>query len=377
LLDIIVSARKQELGSADSALAAMAPLTEDEHRRLAEMLSVTPEAIYPAYQRWARSFMKRSDAVVAGRPSAKNGLRPIVVTIAALIAVLALALAALAVLRQKRVSAVDALSSLLDDMSDGNFVGVWDALPPTYRADGDAAFRVIAASIPARALEDMRAIDAGLANVVSERLGYLKGSRVDAIGPYFRTLGGEEGARALANYYADLAKSPIYDAAWLTEASVRDVLVELTAGDFTQCWKIYFRSSGLENELWQEVIGLKDITVGQIVSSKRTFAVASPDDGSGRVVVAILLPKGQRVDVAMRLVDDRWVPEPIHDEWRLLMLQIQSKATRADSALSFAKGLEYAFNPKIADERKLCIIDAMRADNQEKFDAAAKRFFGP
>jgi hypothetical protein len=76
----------------------------------------------------------------------------------------------------------------------------------------------------------------------------------------------------------------------------------------------------------------------------------------------------------MRLVEGRWIPEPLHDNWRLAMLQIQANSSRADSALEFVKRMQSTFSAKASDARKLAIIDAQRARTQEEFDEAAKRY---
>lgn len=374
-LALVLSVRSQALESVERDLGLLAPISELEQRQLSEMLAATPEAVNAEYQRWVRRLFKRSDAMSSSTRRSKQGIgMPLLVGGVSVLALL-LVFTAVVLLRPRQRTAVDSLSSLLDSLRDGDFVAVWDSFPPTYQADADVAFRAMATRIPAKSLEDLRTIDAGLSSVVFERLSMLRGSRVESIGPYFRTLSGENDARALARYFLALSGSGIYDPAWLSQATVRDFATQLTGGsDFNQCWKTYFRTSALEDSVWQSMLGIQGMTVGQIVTSPHTYGIASPDDGSGRVVVAILLPPGQRVDVTMRLVEGRWIPEPLHDNWRMAMLQIQANSSRADSALEFVKRMQSTFSAKAADARKLAIIDAQRARTQEEFDEAAKRY---
>lgn len=377
-LSVVLAVRGQSLVSAESELAALAPMSERELRDLGEMLGSTPEAIHPDYQRWVQRFLRKSDATGAARQARwrTSVAMPLLAGGAVILAIM-LVMGAVFALRPKQRNAAEALDLLIMSLNDGDFVAAWDGLPATYKSEGDAALHALAARIPAKALEDFRAVDHGLSALVHEHLPLLRGSSLDSVGPYFRSMSGEDDARALARYFQARCDSAVYEPGWLVKASTRDVLAELTSGDFQRCWRTYFRTPTLKDPWWQVLLGFGESNIGDVAGSPHTFVIAEPDDGSGRVVVAILRPGGQRVDVTMRLVEGCWVPEPLFNGWRLAMLIIQSDRAMADSWVSrFFPRIASMLDPKRADARKLAIIDAQRARSQKEFDDAATSYLG-
>jgi hypothetical protein len=374
MLRVVLDVRLQRLPAAQQGVDALTPLVAEEMQLLADMLASTPEAAHPEYRRWVRKLMKRTDGASSQRV-APWWRSPAVMAGAAVAACAALVLVAVVLLRPRPQTPEAALGDLLVRLEQGDFLGIWSSFPEVLRQDADLAFRAVTARVPDRALEDYRVIDRGLSSLVFERTSLLAGSKVAAIGPLFRTLAGEEDARALASYLKLLSESPLYDRAWLSRASVADAIGAVTGGDFADCWKTYFRSWALEDPLFSRMVGISGTTIGRILRSPRTLAIAVPDDGSGKVVLAILMPEGQRVDVAMRLVDGTWMPAALADGWRMSTLRAQSEIPLMQEALAHVYRVRPSLRPEGLDARKLMIIEAKRARTQEEFDVAAAKFF--
>jgi hypothetical protein len=374
MLRVVLDVRMQRLPAAQQGVDALTPLVAEEMQALADMLASTPEAAHPEYRRWVRKLMKRTDEASSQRVT-PWWRTPAVMAGAAAAACAVLVLVAVALLRPRPQTPEAALGDLLVRLEQGDFAGIWASVPEVLRQDADLAFRAVVTRVPDHALEDYRVIDRGLSDLVFERTSLLAGSKVAAIGPPFRTLAGEEDARALARYLKMLAESPLYDRAWLSQASVSDAIGAVTGGDFRSCWKTYFRSWALEDPLFSRMLGIPGTTIGRILRSPRTLAIAVPDDGSGKVVLAILMPEGQRVDVAMRLVDGAWMPATLADGWRMSTLRAQSEVPLMQEALAHVYRVRPSLRPEGLDARKLMIIDAKRARTQEEFDVAAAKFF--
>ena len=374
LLSVVLDVRLQRLGPAESGLAALAPLVPDEAQLLSDWLAATPEASHADYRRWVRQLMRRNEVVApAGAPAWRA---PWAIALAAAVACSVLVLVAALVLRPRQQTPEAALSDLLVRLDEGDFASIWASFPAAYRADADLALRSVAALVPDAALTDYRVIDAGLADIVLERMPFLVGSRVTAIGPTFRTLAGEDDARALARYLDMLSSSSLYDREWLRVATVSGVISLVTSGDFSTCWKTYFRSWALEDPLLSRLLGIPGVSVGQIIRSRRNIAVSLPDDGTGRVELAILMPEGRRVDVAMKLVEGCWMPAAAADSWRMSMLRAQSEVAFMAESLEQVFRVRPSMRPRSLDARKLMIIEANRARSQEEFDEVALRYFG-
>ena len=375
ILRVVLDVRMQRLQAAQQGVDALTPLVADEMQSLADMLASAPEANHPEYRRWVRKLMKRTDeASSARRTSWWRSPAALAGAAAALCATLVLV--AVVLLRPRPQTPEAALGELLGQLERGDFAGIWASIPEVLRQDADLAFRTVAARIPEQALSDYRVIDRGLSDLVFEHTSLLAGSKVAAVGPAFRTFAGEEDARALARYFKMLSESSLYDRAWLSRASVAEAIGVVTGGDFSQCWKTYFRSWALEDPLLARMLGLSGGTVGRILRSPRTLAIAVPDDGSGKVVLAILMPDNQRIDVAMRRIGNDWIPAVLADSWRMNTLRAQSELPLMLEVLEQVYRIRPSLRPANLDARKLQIIEAKRARTQEEFDAIATKFFG-
>lgn len=378
LLSVVVAVRLQRLGEAERWLAALRPLAAPEQVSMADMLASTPEASYPEYRRFVRRLMKGSGDAAAVARGWGVGIRLpwLLAGVAAMLAAAAVAVALLVSLPRQE-SAEASLERMLDQLQRGDFPSLWRSLPERYQAGGDLAFRAAMQRLPTAAFEDFRTIDRGLANLVFERRDRLSGSRVESIGPLFRTLSGEDDARALSRYFLMLSQSQLYDPQWLQAATVVQVLDLATSGDFRTCWQTYLRRWMLDLPIWTDLLGLKEFNrLGAFLATQRTFAIARPDDGSGRVIVAILT-SGQpdRIDVPMQLVDGRWIPEALAREWEISTLQAKNDPARAAALLSRIFLLRPDFALRALDARKLLIIEAGRARSQEEFDERANQYF--
>lgn len=375
ILRVVLDVRVQRLQAAQQGVDALTPLVADEMHSLADMLASAPEANHPEYRRWVRKLMKRTDEASSARRTSW-WRSPVALAGAAAALCAALVLVAVVLLRPRPQTPEAALGDLLAQLEQGDFAGIWASIPEVLREDADLAFRAVAARIPEQALLDYRVIDRGLSDLVFERTSLLAGSKVAAIGPAFRTFAGEEDARALARYFKMLSESSLYDRAWLSRASVADAIGVVTGGDFSQCWKTYFRSWALEDPLLARMLGLSGSTVGRILRSPWRLAIAVPDDGSGKVALAILMPEKQRIDVDMRRVGDQWMPAALVDAWRMNTLRAQSEAPLMLEVLEQVYRIRPSLRPANLDARKLQIIEAKRARTQEEFDAIATKFFG-
>lgn len=375
LLRVVLDVRVQRLDQAEAGLASLAPLGPAELQSLSDMLASTPEASNADYRRWVRRLVKRSDAT-ASAASAPAWRAPWVLASVAAVACSALVLAAVLFLRPRQQTPEAALADMLLRLEQGDFAAIWASFPQSFRDDADLAFRAVASRLPDPVLDDYRVIDAGVADIVDERMPLLVGSRVTAIGPTFRTFAGEDDARALSSYLRMLATSNLYDREWLRNATVAGAIGIVTSGDFGGCWKTYFRSWALEDPLLSRLLGIPGVSVGQIIRSRRNIAVSMPDDGTGKVELAILMPEGRRVDVSMKRVDGCWVPAAAADAWRMATLRAQTEAPTMLFALEQLFRVRPSMRPESLDARKLMIIEAKRARTQEDFDEVAFRYFG-
>jgi hypothetical protein len=377
LLSVVVSVRAQQIDVADQALAAISPLSAPELQSLSDMLASTPEAAYPDYRRFVRKLLRRSDPVaVSADAGARRRLFLWGGAALALVVVGGALVAALA--SRPKVEGPDvALARMLGRLESGQFVELWESLPERFRIQGDLAFRSMMGRLPPATYEDFRTIDRGLSGLVFERVDRLSGSRVDSLGPVFRTLSGEEDARGLARYLKALSESKAYDRNWLAGTStVAEFIGEFTGGDFSACWRTYLRRWVLDQPMWPMLLGIDVDRLGAFLTLKRTFAISRPDDGSGRAMVAILTSGNpNRVDVAMRLVEGVWIPDVLAQQWELVSLQVKNDAKMADQALAYLLRFRPDFALAHLDRRKLLIIEAGRAKSQEEFDERARLYF--
>lgn len=378
VLAVVVAVRTQRVEDAERELAALAPLGAEELQFLADMLASTPEAAYPEYRRFVRRLLKKSDPVASAAANSSRRRMILWGSAAALLAALVIALMTVLLLRPKVEGPDVALSRMLSQFEAGDFAGLWSGLPARYRAEGDLAFRAVMARIPPAAFADFRAIDRGLSGLVFERRDRLSGSRVESLGPVFRTMSGEDDSRALASYLKMLSESSVYDRSWLiADATVADAIDGFTAGEFRTCWRTYLRRWVLDLPVWPQILGLKVDRLGAFLSSTRTYAISRPDDGSGRAVVAILTSGNpDRVDVPMRLVEGRWVPETLAAGWEIITLQTKNDPKIADAVLQVLLSVRPDFRLAGLDRHKLLIIEGNRAKSQEEFDERAREYFG-
>lgn len=377
LLAIVIDVRAGRLDSAQRGAASLSP-SEQEVRDLADLLASTPEADDPDYRRWVRRLIQRSEPASAkkkvGGPVLLRHPVALAIGVGCLVGIV---VALVAIFARRPVAAEHELERMITQIHAGDFNGLWEGFPELYREEADRAFSHVVGKVPLQSFEDYRVIDRGLSDLVLTRLEMLKGSHCRTIGPVFRTLSGEDDAKQLAQYLQMLSESALYDPNWIRAATVGAVIRVATAGDFQQCWKTYFRSWVLEKAIWQRMFGITGMTLGELAASKRTYAVATPDDGSGLVVIAVMMPKGGRVDIPMRFVENRWVPAALADDWRLSCLACQSSDDAALAALGQFLAIVRDRVPGLTDAKKLSIIDAKRATTQEQFDVAAVHYFLP
>jgi hypothetical protein len=376
VLAAVLAVRSQQVDQAERELAGLSPLEAAELQLLSDMLASAPEAAYPEYRRFVRRLLKKSDPVaVAG--SADRRRLVLWGGAAAALAVLVAVLAAALFLRPRAEGPETALARMLDQFESGDLGGLWAGLPERFRSEGDFAFRAVMSRVPASAFDDFRTIDRGLSELVLQRRDRLSGSRVASIGPTFRTMSGEDDARALAGYLKMLSESRVYDRSWLTsEATVTEFIDGMTGGDFPTCWRTYLRRSVLDHPVWPALLGLKVDRLGAFLASTRTYAISRPDDGSGRAMVAILTSgEPDRLDVGMRFVDGKWIPETLAQWWEITTLQAKNDPAFAGELLQHLLTLRPDFELSRLDRRKLLIIEGNRAKTQEEFDERAREYF--
>lgn len=375
LLQIVVLARVRRLEEAEALLRALGGLQPHELSDLSNMLAAVPEAAHSGYREWAQKLMRAAGmnpdkAGRGGVPVGAGGTRLMGATILAVLVVLA-GMVAIYTLR-KQPDPVDALATMIDSMESGDMVVLWDTLPQGYKSEADSAMQALVRFVPEKALEDDQLVYQAMSQIVQEKLPYLKGSHVESIGPYFRTAAGEENAGELATYLRQLSEAPLWRTEQLTDLTVHDVLGYVCKPPFSTCWRSYFRVEALSSELWPAIFGITPDEFRSLLFKKRVYAIAEGGAPTEQAVVAILLPQGGRVSVAMRLVDGKWIPEHIHDNWRLWMVSIQAAATRRDLSNQMLQQIQAEFDAKKSDERKLRLIDLYKARTQEEFDALAR-----
>ena len=391
-LAAVVAVRSRRLDLAEQLVRGLGPLTPEGIRFVGDLLSSTPEAGLPEYQRAVRQLLKRAER--GTRPDhagiwhasvawlRDGGWTTAVSAVSGTLLVLSLAWIAWLLWRPTIDTPEQALDRMLSRLHAGEFREIWDDFPERLRSDGDLALRAALGRIPPTCFADFRAIDANLSAIIRERRRFLAASSAGSVGPAFGTLSDEEESWALADYLARLANGRLYDREWaVKQATVSDAIAELTTGEFRTCWRAYFRSWVLDLPGWRVLLGLAPDEPGSLsefLAAQRYYAIATPDDGTGFVEVAVVTPRDNRhLIMPMRLVDGKWMPAGIAQKWQLIAVQSQLDPAVAGQVLRFLMGIRPDFDPGRLDERKRLLYEAARVAKQEDFDARADKYFEP